>query len=343
MRWTIGLESLWTKVLAIVLTLLFSWLSYTYVESLPRRSNSPKVRMVLAVLIVLLVGGLASFKTVPSVTAWAVNFHEKQIVPVFRDDRAIAKKLESLPNSSIGAGHQVLFVGDSHAGHYRFLAEWTATKTGAESRIFEQHGCGFANLKQLAPKTCSGDQKTIDKIKHNTHAGDIVVLSSFSVPRIAEPSGPLDKKTVLAEVQSKQAQQNRADALVNAIGIVRTLQASGLTVVLAAPSPVYEAPPERCQRWFNQHNPVCAPGFTTDRAYQLELRAPVLKSYVALSKQTGAVLWDPFSLLCPSNPCHAEVKGRFLFSDGDHLTANGNLVVFDSFLKLADAMWNPLR
>jgi peptidoglycan/LPS O-acetylase OafA/YrhL len=343
MRWTIGLESLWTKVLSIVLTLLLGWLSYTYVESLPRRSNSLKVRMGLALLSVLLVGGLASFKTVPSVTAWAVNFHEKQIVPVFRDDQAIAKNLEGIPESSVGRGHKVLFVGDSHAGHYRFLAEWTATKTGAESTIFEQHGCGFANLKQLAAKTCPGDQKTIDKIKHNTQAGDIVVLSSLSVPRISEPSGPLDKKTVLAEVQSKQAQRDRADALANAIGIVQTLKASGLTVVLAAPSPVYEAPPERCQRWFNRQNPVCARGFKTDRAYQLQLRAPVMKSYQILSKQTGAVLWDPFSFLCPANPCQAEVNGRFLFSDGDHLTANGNLVVFDNFLKLVDALWNPTQ
>jgi hypothetical protein len=343
MRWTIGLESAWTKALAIVLTLLASWLSYTYVESLPRRSNSPKVRVVLAALVLLLVGGLASFKTIPSVTAWATSFHEKQIVPVFRDDQAIAKKLDSLPNTSVGLGHKILFVGDSHAGHYRFVANWTATKTQAASAVFEQHGCGFVNLKHGAAKTCSSDLKIIDKIQHNTQAGDVVVLSSFSVPRIAEPSGPLDKRAVLAEVESKQAHQDRAEALVNAIAIVQTLQASGLTVVLAAPSPVYEAPPERCQRWFNRHNPVCAPGFTTDRDYQLELRAPVMKSYQTLSKKTGAFLWDPFSLLCPSNPCQAEENGRFLFSDGDHLTANGNLVVFDSFLKLTDAIWNPLQ
>jgi peptidoglycan/LPS O-acetylase OafA/YrhL len=343
MRWTIGLESAWTKTLAIVLTFLASWVSYTYIESLPRRASLPKVRVVLAVLVVLLLGGLASFKTVPSVTSWAVNFHEKQIVPVFRDDKAIVKKLDSLPNSSIGRGHKVLFVGDSHSAHFSFLAQWSATKTQARSAIFEEHGCGFANLKHVAPGTCSGDQEILNKIKHNARAGDIVVLSSLSVPRIADPSGPLDKQVLLAEVQSKQAQQDRAEALANAIGIVKTLQASGLTVVLAAPSPVYEAPPERCQRWFNRHNPVCAPGFTTDRGYQLKLRNPVMKSYQTVSKNTGAFLWDPFSLLCPANPCRAEVNNRFLYTDGDHLTANGNLVVFDSFFNLVRSIWHPLQ
>jgi len=55
MRWTVGLESVWTKTLAIVLTLLTSWLSYTFVESLPRRNMSAKSRKTLAVLGVVLV------------------------------------------------------------------------------------------------------------------------------------------------------------------------------------------------------------------------------------------------------------------------------------------------
>ncbi len=343
MRWTIGLESAWTKMLAIVLTFGLSWLSYTYVESLPRRSNSPKSRIVLAVLCVFLVGGLASFKTVPSVTAWAVKFHEKQFVPLFRDDQAIAEVLDGIPNNSIGLGRKILFVGDSHAGQYSFVAKWAANKTQAKSIIFDQHGCGFVNLKRAAPKTCSGDQQVIDKIKNKTKAGDIVVLSSFSLSPIAEYWGPLDKQVLLAGLQSQQAQKDRAEVLANSIGIVRTLQASGLTVVLAAPSPVFEAPPDRCHSWFNRHNPVCKPGFKTDRDYQLELRAPVMKSYRILSEQTGAILWDPFSLLCPGNPCRSEVKQRFRYTDQHHLSANGNLVVFESFLNLARTIWQPLR
>jgi len=342
MRWTVGLESIWTRTLAIVLTVLTSWLSYTFVESLPRRNLSAKSRKMLAVLGVVLVLGLASFKTVPSVTAWAVNFHEKQIVPAFRDKEAIAKTLDGISSTPVGRGRKVLFVGDSHAGHFSYLAKWTAQKTESSFLIFEQDGCGFVNLKHLAPPTCPGDQEIIDRIKRNTRDGDIVVLSSFSLPPIAAYWGPLDKKALLVGVRSKQAQQDRAQVLASSIGVVRKLQKSGLTVVLAAPNPVFETPPDRCRSWFNRHNPVCATGFKTDRNFQLELRAPVMKSYRTLSVQTGAILWDPFSLLCPKEPCRSGVNGRFFYTDQHHLSANGNLVVFKNFLHLARMIWSPV-
>ena len=206
--------------------------------------------------------------------------------------------------------------------------------------MLRNYGCGFVNLMAAAPSTCPSNQVTIDKIKSNAQVGDIVVLSSFSTPRIAELWGPLDKQRLLAKVESKEAQLSRDRVLETSIEIVRTLQQFGVTVVLAAPTPVFEAPPDRCRRWFNRHNPVCAPGFETARDYQLELRAPVMKSYQALSKETGAALWDPFPLLCPADPCQSKVDDRFRYIDQHHISANGNIVVFKSFLKLAHSIWD---
>ena len=340
MRWTIGLESLWTKILALVLTVLAGWLSYAFVESLPRRTLTVKFRIVLAAALAVVLAGLLSFKSVPSVTAWAVRYHEQQIVPGFRDNQAIQAMLDSVPQNSVGHGHKVMFVGDSHAGHFSYMAKWTALKTDASYVVAERHGCSFVNLAHAAPATCPSDQTVIDKIKLATSPGDIVVLSSFTVPPTAQLWGPLDKQALLTELESQQGKQDRADALARSLESVRTLQDAGLTVILAAPTPVFETPPDRCQRWFNRHNPVCAAGFTTDRAYQLDLRAPVMQSYKTLSAETGAMLWDPFVIMCPADPCQSEVNNRFTYTDQHHISANGNLVVFRSFLKVVESIWD---
>jgi len=339
MRWTIGIETPITKVLAVALTFVASWLSYKFIETPPRRSTWVKARPDLAVILAGVLAGLLCFQTVSSVTAWAVKHNKKASVPWFRDTRAIEGVLNDIPKTSVGRGHKVLFVGDSHAGHYSYIAKWTANKTNSSFLMVRQYGCGFVNLMHAAPQTCPSDQDMVDRIRAATKQGDIVVLSSFSVPRIAQLWGPLDKKALLEVVRSKESAQDRADVLVSSIKIVRTLQNLGLHVVLAAPTPVFEAPPDRCHRWFNRKNPVCLPSFKTDRAYQLDLRAPVMQSYETLSKKTGATLWDPFPLLCPSNPCRSEVNDRFRYIDQHHLSANGNLVVFKSFLDLAKRLW----
>ena len=339
LRWTIGIESLWTKALALALTFFASWFSYRWIETPPRRSAWVKKRSDLLVVTKGLVVGALCFQLIGAVSNWSTVHNSKAALPWFRDDIAIAKMLNTVERTSVGRGHKVIFVGDSHAGHYKYIAKWTASKTAARPLMIRQYGCGFVNLMHAAPSSCPGDDFFINKIKSETSSGDIVVLSSFSVPRIAELWGPLDKTALLAGIKDSQSAADRAEVLASSIGVVKRLQKMGLHVVLAAPTPVFETPPDRCHRWFNRNNPACQAGFKTDRAYQLQLRAPVMVSYRTLSAQTGATLWDPFNLLCPDNPCRSEVNGRFRYIDQHHLSANGNIVVFKDFLELCRNIW----
>jgi peptidoglycan/LPS O-acetylase OafA/YrhL len=339
LRWTIGIESLWTKALALALTFFASWFSYRWIETPPRRSAWVKKRSDLLVFTTGLVVGALCFQLIGAVSNWSTVHNSKAALPWFRDDIAIAKMLNTVERTSVGRGHKVIFVGDSHAGHYKYIAKWTASKTAARPLMIRQYGCGFVNLMHAAPSSCPGDDFFINKIKSETSSGDIVVLSSFSVPRIAELWGPLDKTALLAGIKDSQSAADRAEVLASSIGVVKRLQKMGLHVVLAAPTPVFETPPDRCHRWFNRNNPACQAGFKTDRAYQLQLRAPVMVSYRTLSAQTGATLWDPFNLLCPDNPCRSEVNGRFRYIDQHHLSANGNIVVFKDFLELCRNIW----
>ena len=343
MRWTIGLTLWWHFVLALAITVLASAISYRYVET-PVRTGKfirklPDWRVIAA-------GTIAA-----ALVFGAVSFNKGEMLrraeaiqdPKFVDSKGTIQVLSQLPKLEIGAGKSLIFVGDSHAGHYKYMGHWIARRTLAEFKSIIHVGCAYANLAgetRERQATCPSQGDFTEEVLNSAKPGDVVVLSSFSVPRIAELDKALDREQLLLELDSTLFKEARAKALAETIEIVRTLQANGLTVVLAAPTPVFVSPPDRCIRWFNKLNPICSGGFSESLDYQLKLRAPVMESYGEVAEVTGATLWDPFPLLCGAEFCSSEKDGRYLYVDQHHLSSNGNLLLVSSFLETLKTIWN---
>lgn len=339
-RWTLGLDSLWKQAFAVSLTFLAAWLSFRFVETPIRSGALVRKRRDLTVIAVGTIMALVLTAAISAANSRFITVAKRLNDPAFSDSEAIQAKLDTLPVDSFGAGHTLYFVGDSHAGHYKNLASWVAQKTGSDFDMIRHYGCGFVNLSGPAADTCPSDEEYIHEITATAQPGDIVVLSSFSTGRIAGLMGPTDTEALLEQVRSADAQQRRDEVLATSITVVEKLQAEGLLVVLAAPTPVFETATDRCLKWFNQMNPVCASGFQTDRTYQDEFRAPVMTSYVALAEATGATLWDPFPILCPDEDfCYSKVGEVYTYIDQHHLSANGNLLLLDSFLQVSRSLW----
>ena len=343
MRWTIGLSYWWHYLIAIALTVGFSALSYKFVETPIRTGKFVKKRLDFTVITAGAMAALMLF--------FAVDFSKAEYMrrataisdPQFTDRKATIQKLEQIPSDTSGSGHSVIFVGDSHAGHYKYMGHWIANKTGSEFKSIIHYGCSYVNLQfftYLRLSRCPSEENITQEIISKAKAGDIIVLSSFSTPRIATLDAAADKSQLLESLTTKEQDASREKILQHSVEIVRKLQAKGLHVVLAAPTPVFVTPADRCIRWFNKMNPICEAGFKEDKNFELQLRAPVMKSYEALSNKIGATLWDPFPLLCPKEKyCYSESKGRYLFVDQHHLSSNGNLLLVDSFLALARSLW----
>jgi peptidoglycan/LPS O-acetylase OafA/YrhL len=342
MRWTIGLTLWWHYALALVITLLASSLSYRFIET-PIRTGKfvrklPDWRVIVA-------GTISA-----ALVFGAVDFNKGEMIrraeaaqdPQFKDSKQTIKVLHSIPTTTIGAGHSLIFVGDSHAGHYKYMGHWIEKRTGAELKSVIHYGCAYANLQGVTskrPAACPTEEEFTAEILKESKPGDVIVLSSFSTPRIAVLDGPLDRQTLLNDLQSEEFNKARELGLTSSIGLIEDLQSHGLKVVLAAPTPVFVSPPDRCIRWFNKMNPICAGGFREPVDYQLKLRAPVMESYREVTSVTGAALWDPFSLMCDESYCYSEKDGRYLYTDQHHLSSNGNLVLVGSFLETLKTIW----
>jgi hypothetical protein len=73
------------------------------------------------------------------------------------------------------------------------------------------------------------------------------------------------------------------------------------------------------------------------RSYLLEFRRPILEGLPGLAQRNpGISVWDPFDTLCSGVDCAAVVNGEPLFFDGDHLSGDGNRLLFPPFRAFVD-------
>jgi hypothetical protein len=341
MRWTIGLTLWWHLILALVVTVVAAALSYKFIET-PIRTGTFVRR--LPDWRVIAVGTIAA-----ALVFGSVSFSKGEMLrraeavqdPKFKDSKQTIQVLNSSPISAIGKDHKLIIAGDSHAGHYKYLGHWIAKRTGATFDSIVNSGCSYVDLGKAQDRdfSCPSQSEITKEVLEVAKPGDVVVLSSFTIPNVAELDSELNREQVLLELESPASIQARANALAEAVEIVRRLQNRGLNVVLAAPTPVFVSAPDRCTRWFNKLNPICATGFREPVEYQEALRRPVMESYKSLSDITGSKLWDPFQLLCDSEYCYSEKNNRFLYVDQHHLSSNGNLLLYGSFLETLRTIW----
>ncbi len=141
---------------------------------------------------------------------------------------------------------------------------------------------------------------------------------------------------LFAYSRSAYSESRRQLALTETEALISRLAARGIRVLVDAPKPVFQMPPYRCADRFNRMNPICALGGRVSRDQLLQLRQPVMESLGELERKFDTVtLWDPFPVLCPGEVCSAfDDKGAPLFFDGDHLSAQGNRLLYPSFEKL---------
>jgi peptidoglycan/LPS O-acetylase OafA/YrhL len=366
MRWTVGLEGSSAWFVALGLSFLLACLSYYLLERPIRTGRwilaQPKLLIVAGGLVAMVLSWETARLALSKQYQFAMSVVMRERAkwyPEWADQRyregcSVEATSEAVEGASVFAMHprcpeptsrHLFAVGDSHVGAYIPMYSLLAGQDSVDVRVYSSPGCPFAGLLGPTMPNCTTFVRasTNDIVKRAV-SGDVVFLASLRVHRLGDESGPFTAEHVADRTTSAQAETYRRQAYDEAAELIGELIRSGVRVIIEAPEPVFKAHAYRCSDWFNAGNPSCRGGLSLGRAELLEYRKPVMNSLAALSSAfPNLIVWDPFPILCPQDPCQAVTEAGPLFFDGDHLSGFSNRLLYPHFLQLLAQGWATER
>ncbi|MDB9741740.1 acyltransferase [Akkermansiaceae bacterium] len=338
LKWTAGIESLETKLIALVASFLLALASYYLLECKVSRSailKSWNSRKLLAIAVIVIISSfLATYALFHNQKSWSLSVVSRNSAdwyPTF---------FEATPPKSDALAEKTVFLfGDSHAFAYHPMVQKTAEMHG--SKVITLSAGGRSVVDLLRPGLCeNGDFTSVFKPKleellHLSNPGDIVFLASLRMHRFSNPWAEVDQNELYQLQVGEYADIQRKQALEEARKVIHTLQSAGLTVLIDAPKPVFKAPAFRVSDWFNQNNPIGKHGLMMDRAELERHRQPVMNSLAVLQSEFPALkVWDPFYILAPEKEVSVLLNGKPTFFDGDHISGYANELLIPHFEKV---------
>lgn len=350
-RWTIGLEEPLFKLLAILLTLSLTILSFNFVERPVRSSEYLRVRSNRFAL----VGGLAITALMLSTTAGVFRFQNRLSLSVTVKDKiwyprnrqiisdpVCGSRSVFLPFSqsntqkqyrqleskcSADAKRSLFVIGDSHAWHYIPMFSTLAANQPIDVNLFSSGGCRFPEAtvfpdrySELCQNMARLSRKEVLAI---AKPGDVLFIPGKRVKGLKALTEDFTKG-VIPEARLRAELQPFLDR--------------GMNVLLEMLKPVFPARADHCADWFNRPNPQCDSGLSVPKA-QIQDRGRAFTSiYSELAKAKRIHLWQPMTLLCPDDVCEALADGQPLFFDENHLSWHGNRVLYAEFEALIEAI-----
>jgi len=357
-RWTIGLDSAAKYFAVIALTFAMSAISYLFVET-PVRTNpiilkTPRFAVIATGLLILGASSYAgntmfsksalfTISATKNRTDWMVHSYDpNQEKGLLGIPTVLAEPFDAgavryrFGRENSNQTQKIFILGDSHANAYVALFRKLSAKTGKESILYTRPGCGdiinhtFATLDPIC--TTYWDS-AIDDISLLSKQGDVLFLPSLKLQKFTEQWEKNNEADARRIMQSVTTKAERAAAIKENIQNLSSLADKGISIIYEAPKPIFKSPPFRCSEWFNTGNPICRDGLTISKEELQNYRLPVMNSLNSISDELkNAYVYDPLDVLCPGETCASIVEGKPLFFDGDHLSAYGNMVVYDDFI-----------
>lgn len=367
-RWTVGLDTLPMRLIAVVLTFVLAYLSYRFIENPIRYARI--LRSMPQIIVVLLgagfIGGswwLASkvVENQPRISLSTVTQHHYDWYPDGPSTDPDHPGCVADPEyHNVEGTLQLVFnphgcqperplnprtiyvIGDSHAMAYERMFKQYALRNSTLIVVYNNGGCPYVSLqpwREFENPVCPRFQAiTLRDLRSRIKPGDVLFLPSLRLTRFSDQWTGSSEAVADKEMLGAKGYARRRRAVTTAVHELKEFSDMGVSIIFEGPKPIFKSPPFRCADWFNQSNPICKPGFSVSKVTLDRFRQPVLRSLKDIVRQLpNSSLWDPFPVLCQENDCHAFRDGKPLFLDGDHLSGNGNLLLLKDFTEFLES------
>lgn len=352
--WTVGMENNYLAILAIAISFICASLSYCWIENPLRQlkqNHSLKNWQILCIFAALIFLLSKGYK-------WA--FQNEILFTQSKYSRQIFNELQkNAPLNSLcnvqktgGFYHRegdcppsplnkpTLYVlGDSHASAYLPLLNKLILEKGYKVSIKSRQGCGMITL--LSPmkdnRVCVDFLLSAQKeILSTAQPGDVLFLPAQRLlrPRSSHGTHLPTPKTHWQRLHKNE--EVRKLAIASAPLELKPFIDSKMRIIIDMPKPIFVDPVFRCSDWFNKSHPICRNSLTVSRSKLTTYKAPVDEGLKKLQRAIPDILlWDPFPILCPSNPedrCYVYNDHKEpLFFDQDHISIFGSMLLYPHF------------
>ena len=327
MKWTIGLNSLFSISLGFALSLFLACLS-TYLIEKPFHAfvKSSGLKVVFCGLISI---GLSTYficelfarRNRIALSTVSINHRDwyAETPLSFGDD----------PNKLT-----IFVVGNSHALAYGPLLEQVHHMNGWNTRIFPLGHCAVGSIMRPASQSIdciSQVDSVLSTIYSEARPNDIVWFASLRMWRyIAQGSNKPDD--ISSFIGSKLYEENLSKGKKEIQLLISKLLQRDLRILVDRPKPVFKSHPFRCNDWFNRSNTLCSAGLAIEKTEFLRNSLGVNLAIDQLKSDfPSLIVWAPSRLLCDADQCAAMDGSKPLFFDADHLSRYGNLMLAPSF------------
>ena len=327
MKWTIGLNSLFSISLGFALSLFLACLS-TYLIEKPFHAfvKSSGLKVVFCGLISI---GLSTYficelfarRNRIALSTVSINHRDwyAETPLSFGDD----------PNKLT-----IFVVGNSHALAYGPLLEQVHHMNGWNTRIFPLGHCAVGSIMRPASQSIdciSQVDSVLSTIYSEARPNDIVWFASLRMWRyIAQGSNKPDD--ISSFIGSKLYEENLSKGKKEIQLLISKLLQRDLRILVDRPKPVFKSHPFRCNDWFNRSNTLCSAGLAIEKTEFLRNSLGVNLAIDQLKSDfPSLIVWDPSRILCDADQCAAMDGSKPLFFDADHLSRYGNLMLAPSF------------
>jgi peptidoglycan/LPS O-acetylase OafA/YrhL len=304
------------KILAILFSILFSWLTYFFVEKKIRKKNNFKIVKILLSIAAL----IFFFSLLVTLSRGAPNRKINQELDFTQDLKIISgsrqsnKSCKNLNNLDLVTKREVclLFAGDSKA--MALHSAIYSKKIIVNSILISGHACElYPNLnfeKKALYINCNKiSNKVLDSVNNIKSINTIILATKFYSSSDKNSNYYLDGIKI-----------NNEDAFLIGNGyLIKKLLNKGKKVIFFIDAPELNNNPINCiQRLsFISETKECGPSLEELK----KIRADYIKGVKKLSLEYPQLkIFDPTNVLCKNSKCDANDGSNYLYNDQSHIS-----------------------